>query len=219
MPGRKSDSTPAELLAELSERCLSTSSQLQAIISYRSPKRGDAIFSKVSHSQPPWNSAVALSFLSFHRLSRRVEDQFRVSAELPARPRGGSDVNTAKALEAAVKIAGKAGDPVIKDAIRDLDRWLREARIILKELELPQRLPRLPGKPEPVCPFCKHRSLRMFPLHGYIVCIMPFSLCHDENGKKPRAQMEYSSFTKQFELVWQDNVVGLPVVEEKGIVT
>lgn len=212
MAGWKNEYTPLQRFAEASADCLKTSTQLQAVIALKSRKHSDGSSGKVSHSQPPWNSVVAFSFLEFHQLARSLENRFRIAAELPVRPRGGSDVNTVKALEAAAKIATKVGDTVVLEAASDLDRWLSRAKIVLGELELPQRLPRLPGKAEPACPFCHHKTLRMFPLRGVIVCITPD--CKDDKNRKPKATMEYSNFTCQFELVWQDSILGVPVEEE-----
>jgi hypothetical protein len=151
------------------------------------------------------------------QLSRSTEAQFRSQAGQPVRRRGGSDKNTIFALESIASFTEAVDDRVIVKALRDFTSWVNQARRVLGELELPQRLPRLPGQSEPVCPFCKQRSLRAFPLYGYIVCVLPLSLCHDAEGRKPRAQLEYSSFTKQLELVWQDSCVGLPVPEEKVV--
>ena len=151
--------------------------------------------------------------MGLHQLARDIEAKFQLHADLPVRDRGGSSANTKLALESSVRLSEAVSEPSVADALIQLDRWLRRARVILGELEFPQRLPRLPGQAEPVCPFCKHKTLRMFPLRGFIICINPSPECRDEKGRKPRATMEYSNFTCQFELVWQDNVVGLPAGE------
>jgi hypothetical protein len=198
-------------LSEVAAACWAAYQQLEAIISFTSPK-GDSGFSgKISHSQPPWNAAVAFSIMGLHQLARDTEAKFRLISSLPSRDRGGSSKNTQLSLEALVKLAEPASDAAVTDSMRDFDRWLRHARITLGELEFPQRLPRLPGQAEPKCPFCEFRTLRMFPLRGFIVCITPD--CKDEQGRKAKAVMEYSSFTCQWELVWQDNIVGVPVEE------
>lgn len=213
MTGRKDPSSPRQRLAETSAECLKTAGKLEAVIAVKSVRRDDGFTGKVTHSQPPWNSAVALAIMSLHQLARDIETRFRVAADLPVRKRGGSDSNTRLALEAAASLAETASDAAVCDAVSELDRWLRQAKITMGELEFPQRLPRLPGKSEPVCPFCKHKTLRMFPLRGFIICITPEEICHDDEGRKPKAVMEYSSFTCQWELVWQDNIVGVPVEE------
>lgn len=153
---------------------------------------------------------MAFSVLGLHQLARELEMSFRQYAGQPARPRGGSDVNTRLALEAVCRLAEAVPDGAVSSAEHDLDRWHRNAKVVLGELELPQRLPRSPGQPEPSCPFCQRKTLRMLPLRGIVICIMPKASCADSEGRKPVARMEYSEFTRQFELVWQDNVVGLP---------
>lgn len=213
MPVRKNDVSIAEQFSQASAKCLIAYNQLQSIIAFTTPYRGGSLsFSRISHSQPPWNSAVAFSFFEFHKLARQVEIRFRVQASLPIRDRGCSDINTRNALQAAEKITDKAGDSAVFAAIGDLDAWLRKARVVLGELEMPQRLPRLPGKKDPACPFCKHQSLRMFPLRGFICCVNP--VCKDENDRKPKARMIFSNFTKQWELSWQDGILGIPVEDE-----
>lgn len=213
MTGRKDPGSPRQRLADTSAECIETAGKLEAVIAIKSVHRDGGFSGKVIYSQPPWNSAVAFAIMSLHQLARDIEMRFRIYAELPARQRGGSDGNTKLALEAAASLAEKASDAAVHDAVKELDRWLRQAKITMGELELPQRLPRLPGQSEPRCPFCKRKTLRMFPLRGFIICITPQPHCQDEEGRKPRAVMEYSSFTCQWELVWQDNIVGVPVEE------
>jgi hypothetical protein len=205
--------TPRHRLNEVAVKSFRISNQLQSVIALK-PRQADNQFQgKISHSPPPWNSAAAFAFLEFHQLTRELEARFKLCAKFPVRDRGGSDENTRLALVSLTKLSEKVSDAAVLDAVIQLDKWLSKARIILGELEFPQRLPRLPGKGEPVCPFCKHKTLRAYPLRGYIICVTPLSLCHDEQGRKPRATLTYSNFTCQLELVWQDNVVGLPAEE------
>jgi hypothetical protein len=49
-----------------------------------------------------------------------------------------------------------------------------------------------------------------------VKCINP--ACLDQEGQRPAARIEYSAFTCQLELVWQDGVSGLPPsADEVGV--
>ena len=206
---RRSADTPYVRIKDSATQALLIYAQLQQVTVFQSKIPGFSS-GKVIHSQPPWNAAVAFSYLELHSLSRDLEDKFRYYSDQPARGRGGSDENTRLALESVINHTESVPESAVLSAIRDLESWIRRARIVLGELELPQRLPRLPGQAEPSCPFCKRRTLRMLPLRGVVTCIMPLSICKDDEGRKAFAKMEFSAFTQDFELVWQDDVVGIP---------
>jgi len=206
MPAKHTSSLRSQL-KDTSSYAMRVYEQLSRTIAIQNKVPG-YVAARVIYSQPPWNAAVAFSLLDLHQLARETEAVFRRYASQPVRPRGGSDKNTRLALEAVNRLSDAVPDIVVEEADRDLNSWIRKSRVVLGELELPQRLPRLPGQNEPACPFCNRRSLRMFPLKGAIVCILP--LCKDEDGRKPVARMEFSKFTQNWELVWQDSVVGIP---------
>jgi hypothetical protein len=203
--------TPRHRLIEVAAESFKASNQLHSVIALKLRQADNQLQGKISHSPPPWNSAAAFAFLELHQLSRELEMRFQLHAKFPVRDRGGSDENTRLALWSLTKLSEKVTDAAVLDAVIQLDKWLSKAKTVLGELEFPQRLPRLPGKQEPNCPFCKHRTLRMFPLRGFIICVTP--KCEDDKGRKPRAVMKYSNFTCNWELIWQDNVVGIPVEE------
>lgn len=162
---------------------------------------------KVSAAPIPWFSQAAFLVLDLHAEARDREATLRLSAGLPARERGSSSKNTAAALEAAVDVSWNVDDARVEDYCRWLDRWCRKALVALGEVDAPQHLPREVGGKHPSCPFCKKHTLRMWPLRGEIRCLNP--VCLDEEGRKPRAKMEFSSFTREFVLVWQDGGVGI----------
>lgn len=146
--------------------------------------------------------------MDLHAWVRDEEAVLHLITELPVRQRGGSSTNTSKAMESIIAAAWKADDERIKDTCRWLENWARRARIALGEVDQPQFLPRQPGQPAPKCPFCKHTTLRFWPLRGEVRCIDVS--CSDEEGRRPRAIMEISSFTMSWELVWQDGISGVP---------
>lgn len=173
------------------------------------PRQPSGVFhGKIDFSQPPWHSPVAMVFLDMHALSRKIERGLRYELGLPLRYRGCSDVNTRKALEASINLCEKADDFAVRVNTKEIERWSRRAAIALGVTEIPKRLPRSPGNPEPKCPFCKLRTLRSKWLDGEIYCINP--ACKDENGNKPRARMEFSNYVGDWVLVWQDGIAGVP---------
>jgi hypothetical protein len=184
------------------------SGKLEQLIAVRSQRPSERYHGKVDHSQPPWNAQVANVILDLHAKAREMEAWLRASQGLPYRPRGGSEKNTRKALENVSRLAEKAEDITVRGHIRDLEKWIRNARVALDETEMPKRLPRSPGHPEPICPWCENHTLRMLPLKGQIFCIKPD--CKDDEDRKPHARLEYSSHVSDFVIVWQDGLAGVP---------
>src|SRR6266704_1656463 len=182
--------------------------RLECVIAVKSQGSHGGFHGKIDHSQPPWCAAVAHAIMDLHARSRDAEACLRISLKLPPRERGGSSVNTGKALHSIVALAQGAQDAMVISNTRWLEGWSRKASIALGDSEISRRLPRIEGQKERVCPFCENRTLRMLPLKGVIKCLNKD--CKDEEGRKPEAHLKYSAFTKQLELIWQDNIVGLP---------
>ena len=180
--------------------------RLELVIAVKSRNNSGGFHGKIDFSQPPWYAAVAHAIMDLHAQSRDMEACLRISLRLPARPRGGSDNNTRIALESVLRLSEGADDGSVKANTRSLDSWSRKASIALNETEVPRRLPRLEGQPEPPCPWCKNHTLRMLPLYGTIKCMNPE--CKDEEARKPVAKLEY--FEHEFVLRWQDGIMGLP---------
>lgn len=182
--------------------------KLELLIAERPSKPGGGFHGKIDFSQPPWHAPVAYSHLELHALSRKLEREMRSELAFPQRVRGSSNANTRKALLAVCQLAEGIDDFMVRLCTKELEKWSRRASIALELTEVPRRLPRSPGSPEPKCPFCENHTLRSRSLEGKIYCINPD--CRDGEGRKPEARMEYSPVTGNWEVVWQDNVVGLP---------
>jgi|SRR5882724_1825404 len=181
--------------------------KLECVIAVKSQSGGGGGFhGKIDHSQPPWCAAVAHAIMDLHARSRDAEACVRLSLRLPKRDRGGSSANTRIALENLVRLCHGAEDHLVVSNTRWLDGWSRKASIALNETELPRRLPRMEGAPEPPCPWCHSRTLRMFPLYGTVKCLNPE--CKDEQGRRPVARLEY--FEQEMVLRWQDDIIGVP---------
>lgn len=198
-----------EALKESVQHAISLDVRLEALIAERPSRPSGNFHGKIDHSQPPWHAPVAHCHFDLHALSRKLERELRSELNLPRRYRGGSSSNTPKALHAVNRLAQGADDFIVRLSTKELEKWSRRASIALELTEAPKKLPRLPGKSEPKCPFCENHTLRSKALVGEIYCINP--QCKDDEGRKPKAQMEYSKVTGNWEVVWQDNIVGLPV--------
>lgn len=195
-------------LRESVDHALGLNTKLGGLIAVK-PRQPSGVFhGKVDFSQPPWHSPVAAVYFDLHALSRKIERDLRYELGLPPRYRGCSDANTRGALEAAINLCEKADDFAVRVNTKEIESWSRRASIALGQTEVPKRLPRSPGNPEPKCPFCKLRTLRSKFSLGEVYCINPS--CKDDAGNKPRAHMEYSRHVGDWVMVWQDNVVGIP---------
>lgn len=195
-------------LKEAANHASGLHARLEPLIAIKSRQPSGGFHGKIDHSQPPWNAPVAHAITDLHSLARKMERELQGELGFPVRDRGGSDANTGSALDAVVRLAEGADDVLVRFCTRELEKWCRRASIALDELEIPKRLPRIKGKPEPKCPFCTSHTLRSKPGLGEIFCINP--ACKDEQGRKPSAQMEYSRLACDWVMVWQDGIAGVP---------
>lgn len=181
--------------------------RLETVIAVKTTAPSSSGFhGKVDHSQPPWNAAAADAILDLHAWSREAEALSRIHLSLPARPRGFSSQNTARALASLLRLAEGLADDLVRDNVSWLGRWSSRASGVLGETESARRLPREHGQAARPCPWCKRDTLRQLALAGSIFCIDP--RCVDENGKRPSARLEY--FAGEFVLRWMDGVIGTP---------
>jgi hypothetical protein len=179
---------------------------LEEIIAIKSKGSSEIFHGKVDHSQPPWNAPAAGLILELHAWARAAERAWRLTAGLPVRPRGGSRDNTRRALEALTELSEPLDDEMVHEGKGWLTGWCKRASTVLGETESARRLPRIAGEKESRCPWCKRDTLRQMALAGVIFCIDP--KCTDEDGRSPRAQLEY--FRGEWCLRWQDDILGTP---------
>lgn len=205
--------TPGSLRSHLQEAvhaCVILSERLENVLA--TPLQhlpGEVRHGKVSAAPVPWYTTAAWLITDLHAESRRMEATMRVHANQPTRQRGGSDLNTYKALESVVAVSWAVEDEFVQECTRWIEKWCGRARIALGEADEPRRLPRQPGQKDPACPFCTERTLRFWALSGAVRCVNP--ACFLEDGRKASARMEYSNVASDFVLVWNDNSVGVPV--------
>jgi hypothetical protein len=195
-----------KVLGEIVRETVDLDERLEEIIAIKSKGSSEIFHGKVDHSQPPWNAPVAGLILELHAWARATERAWRLTAGLTAWKRGGSRVNTVKALESLCGLSEPLDDTLVHESRAWLTGWCKRASIVLGEAESAKRLPRVHGEKESRCPWCKHDTLRQMALAGVIFCIDP--KCMDEDGHSPRAQLEY--FRGEMVLRWQDGIIGSP---------
>lgn len=192
-------------LADSVTYALELNERLEPLIAVKNRQLSGAFHGKVDHSQPPWNAAIAYAITDLHALARSLEREVRAELGYTPRTRGDSENNTRKAFESMLRFCETADDWAVKMYTRELEKWIRNARIALDEIEVPRRLPRSPGKPEPRCPFCKNHTLRVKVLENEIWCLNP--ACKDEDGKKQKARMDYSKMAGDWVVRWDDGII------------
>lgn len=209
---------PAAIPADVSRRndlkdsvqyAVKLNKSLELVIAVKVRQPG-VFHGKVSHSPPPWYAPVANAVLDLHALARKLESGLRYELGLPQRKRGGSSGNTVRALEAIPRLCVSTDDFSVILCDKELHKWASRAETALGVKEMPRRLPRPPGSPEPPCPFCKNHTLRMHPYDldgkGHIRCVNP--ACRDGNGSRTTADLEF--FHGEMVLRWSDGIIGTP---------
>lgn len=195
---------------------LRTNAVLESVIHVKVRQPG-TFHGKVDHSQPPWQASVANVVMDLHALSREMEAWLRLSQGLPRRDRGGSSENTRRALENVIRLSEVAEDGTVRGHTRELNSWERRADTVLGNREMPRKLPRQPGEPERVCPFCSKHTLRILPFQlnptgEHVKCTNV--TCFDDQGIRPFARLEF--FQGEWVLRWQDGIIGIPPVKKEA---
>jgi hypothetical protein len=163
--------------------------------------------SSFARAWPSWNTQAAYLIFDLRQLTRDHENRLLAFGAGTVRGRGSSDRNTFLSLDALPKLAHAAGTDEVRETLTVLSRWLRRAREALGEVEPLGRLPRLPGAPEPRCPWCERMTLRQQPHAGLVRCVNPS--CRDTDGNRPLARVEIGRLSLEPMLVWGTGEVGL----------
>lgn len=155
-----------------------------------------------------WNAQAAYLLMEIHAGARELEVNLRFQVAGSLRDdRGGSDGNTLAALQALPALAAGLDYAGAKLACRQLEKWAFRARIVLGEVEPFSRVPRMPGMPEALCPFCHSRTLRMKPSTGQVRCVRPG--CTDSDGNPSAGHVEVGAYSGEVMLTWADRSVGV----------
>ena len=170
-------------------------------------KQPGAFHGKISHSPPPWHAPAANAILDLHALARKLEASLRFELGLPSRKRGGSSGNTVKALHAIPRLCEGTDDYAAQLSTRELKKWSSRAEIALNLREMPHRLPRPPGVPEPPCPICENHTLRSYSHdldeRGEVRCVNPG--CFDGRDNRTSARLEF--FHGELVFRWSNGMV------------
>ena len=205
--------TPAHIairddLRKLIQDCTALNESLESAIGIKVDQHGNFQYrGKISHSPPPWHAPVANAILDLHALARKLERSLRWELSLPPRVRGGSSLNTMKALEAISRLCEGADDYPVHVCQAELRKWRFRAQIALNRREPPRRLPRSPGAPEPPCPICENHTLRTYSQdldeRGEVRCVTPE--CFDGRGNRTSARLEF--FHGELVFRWSNGMV------------
>ncbi len=135
----------------------------------------------------PWHPEAGMVLMVIHEEARRLEASLRtyVAGHL-GRRRGGSDANTAAALNAIAHLAHGVPSEAAAHARRIIERWIRSARQIRATSAWRSRgtIPVPQGAVPPACPYCRTYSLRMRGIERRIRCINPRCWDHEDRHLK-----------------------------------
>ena len=199
--------TPAEEIPALVAELLPLLDQLRALLTEQvaDATRGSTQHHKVTGSPAPWHPEAGPVLMTIHAGARELERDLRyhVTGRMPEE-RGGSDGNTAAALDSIVRLVHGVPDDHARDARRDLDRWIEQAKQVrdIGEAErwIPIHVPA--GHLPPECPYCKTFSLRVAQESGRVRCAN--QVCEDGEGNRPSGRIDKNRLNGSAMLVWAD---------------
>ena len=206
--GALSGADPTDLIREAVETALRVYDALESLSLERPSRHSGGGRSVVVGSSPSWHAQAAYLVMELGPLARRLEIDLKLRVtNSGVRTRGTSGANTALALRQVVELAGLAVRDLRWDVWRRLDAWNLRGRTCLGEVEPLALLPRLPGKREPHCPYCRRATLRHQVLAGMVRCVNP--ACRDDEGNRPVAHITLGQVSGEPILTWRDGTSGL----------
>ena len=181
--------------------------RLQALLTepVGDPTKGTMSHHRISGSPAPWHPEAGPQLMTIHAGVRELEDDLRYHVTgHTGEDRGGSDGNTAAALDSIVRLVHGVDDDMARDAWNRLTSWIRQTKQIrdIAEAERwePIHVPR--GHLPPACPYCNTYSIRLAKQSGQVACSNP--KCEDNNGKRPHGRIDKNQLNGDAMLVWQD---------------
>jgi hypothetical protein len=148
-------------------------------------------------SRPPWNTAVANILFIIHAGVRELEQDFRYQVTGTMTLRGGSDVNTIRAIDAVCRLAEALDQAYADMAARLFTRYVTAAmQLPAIDLEERCRIVIVPDGSERACPDCTRRMLRVFERSGRVACL----------GCEKRGQMMPGMVSDGY-IEWEDGTI------------
>ncbi|MEV1245125.1 hypothetical protein [Nonomuraea sp. NPDC049750] len=166
--------------------------------------KGSMQHHKVTGSPAPWHAEAGPLLMTIHAGVRELELDLRhhVSGRL-GEERGGSDGNTAAALDSIVRLVHGVDDEMARDARNRLDRWIEQARQVRDIGESEKWIPiRVSKGLPPACLYCKTFSLRVAQESGRVRCVN--LKCEDGEGNRPAGRIDKNQMDGSAMLVWAD---------------
>lgn len=173
----------------------------------RGPQTG-TIGRSAPESSEPWNSEAADPYWRIWFGVRKLAEGFQRLCDRPLTDwTEGGYIATSRAFATLRDLATTAPEPALREARRRLESWILAARRIrdIDEDDSWVPVPRAPGLPPPVCPYCHTLSLRMAKAREIVRCFFP--QCTDLDGRPTRARMEPGAMTGAGTLVFGDGTV------------
>lgn len=156
-------------------------------------------------SSEPWNAEAADAYWRIWFGVRKLANHFQRLCEQPAIPWGAAD--TTAAFTTVRNLASAVPGDDLALARRKVDGWITAARRIrdIDEEDEWTPVPRAPGMPAPLCPYCRTLSLRMAKARETVRCFFPE--CRDLDGRPTQARMEPGRMTGTGTLVFGDGTI------------
>lgn len=166
--------------------------------------KGSTQHHKVTGSPAPWHAEAGPLLMTIHAGVRELEVDLKwhVTGRVPE-DRGGSNGNTAAALDSIVRLVHGVPDDLAREVRRAIDRWIEQARQVRDIGESEKWIPIhvSQGLP-PACLYCKTFSLRVAQESGRVRCVNP--KCEDGEGNRPAGRIDKNQMDGSAMLVWAD---------------
>lgn len=159
-------------------------------------------------SSEPWNAEVADVFWRVWFGALKLANQMQRGCDQPETEwTRSSHQAQARAWGVIRNLASAVPEDQLARARVRVEGWVNAAQRVrdIDEQDSWVAVPRAPGLPPPVCPYCKTLSLRMAKAREEVRCFYPG--CTDLEGRPTKARMEPGRMTGEGTLVFGDDTV------------
>lgn len=196
---------PNDLRARLStviKRAWELNHTLETSVVHRDSPTGEEIRSAAVEASPPWNARVAYLIMDLHTMSRQVEGELLAGLSDRPHARGGSSLNTQRALSSISNLVESAPDDVVINILRWLDNWNTRAELVLGYTEPIVHVPASGDGQEPRCPWCDYLTLRIKRENATAYCVNPRCQYSPADPRRPRGRVETDVITGEIKIYW-----------------